>query len=136
MGNPHDLCGTLANDDAWSHGVAGCHAWHDRPIRNTQIFDSIDFKIAINHGHGVSSHLGGTRLMPVGHGCIANEVFKLGTFQVSWHHLALDEWAKCGGVAYLAAEFHAGYRGLQIVWVTQTICLNLNGVERIGARQT
>jgi hypothetical protein len=26
---------------------------------------------------GITSHLGGTRLMPVGTGCIANEVFKL-----------------------------------------------------------
>jgi hypothetical protein len=67
---------------------------------------------------------------------LANEVFKLGTFQVPRHHLALDEWAKCGGVPDLAAEFHAGYRGLQIVWVRQIIRLNLYRVERIGPRQT
>ena len=57
--------GALADDDAGSHGVAGRYARHDGCIGNTQTCDSIDFKIAINHRHGITSHLGGTRLMMV-----------------------------------------------------------------------
>jgi hypothetical protein len=41
MRSPDDLCGTLADDDAGRHGVAGGHARHDRPIGDTQVFDSI-----------------------------------------------------------------------------------------------
>src|SRR5258708_33686256 len=62
-----DLCGALADDDTGSHRVARCHARHDGPIRNTKIFDSIDFKLAVNHRHIVLAYLFGTGLMPVGH---------------------------------------------------------------------
>src|SRR5262249_14347792 len=131
-----NLCGTLANDDTGRHGVASCDAWHDRSIRNTQVFHPIDTQIAIDHRHEVSTHLRGAGLVPVGHDGVADEVFQLRTFQVSWHHFALGEGAQCGGVAYLSAEFHAGYRGLQIVRVRQKICVNVHRVERIGPRQT
>jgi hypothetical protein len=117
MFQPQDLCGTLANDDAGSHRVAGCHAWHDGPIRDTKVCDTIDFEFAINHRHGVLAHLGGAGLVPVARGSIADKVLQFGTFQVAWYHLALSKRSKCGGVAYLAAEFHTGYRGLQVVWV-------------------
>jgi hypothetical protein len=50
MFRPQNLRGALANDDAGNHRVAGRHAWHDRPIRNTKVFDSVDFKTVINHG--------------------------------------------------------------------------------------
>jgi hypothetical protein len=50
MFRPQDQRGALANDAAVSHRVAGRHAWQDRSDRNTKVFDSIDFKIAINHG--------------------------------------------------------------------------------------
>jgi hypothetical protein len=126
--------GAFADNDAGSHGVACRDPWHDRPIRDTKFFDSISFKIAINHRHWVSAHLGATRLMVVGTGCIPDEVFELHTFQVAWHHLALGERTEWGGVAYLAAELHAGYRCFQVVWVRQKIRLNLNGIERIGSR--
>jgi hypothetical protein len=53
------------------------------PFGDPKIFDSIDFKVAINHRHGVSTHLRCTRLVPEARGCIANEVFKLATFQLS-----------------------------------------------------
>src|SRR5437667_5537154 len=41
--------------------------------------------------------------------------------------LAVQEGAKCGRAADLAAEFYAGYCGLQIVGIRQIICVNLNG---------
>jgi hypothetical protein len=75
--------GAFANDDAGSHRVAGSYAWHDRPIRNTKFFYSINFEIAVNHRHGVSAHFGGARLMPVSHGGIPDEVFELCTFKVA-----------------------------------------------------
>jgi hypothetical protein len=71
--------------------------------------------------------------MVVGTGSISDEVLELCTLQVAWHHLALGERTECGGVAYLAAELHAGYRGLQVVWVRHSIRFNLNGIERIDS---
>src|SRR6476659_3116684 len=51
------LARPLAYDDAGSHGIAGGHAWHDGPIRDTKIFDSIDLKAGIHDGHGIAPHL-------------------------------------------------------------------------------
>src|SRR5215813_13756469 len=90
--SPQDLCSALAYDDAWRHGVANCHTWHDRAIRNAKIFNSIDFKVAIDYRHIVSTHLSCTCFVREAHSPIANEVFKFGAFQVSRHHLALDKW--------------------------------------------
>jgi hypothetical protein len=53
----------LANNDAGRHGVAGRYARHDRSIVNTQVLDSIDLELAVYHRHGITSHLGGARLM-------------------------------------------------------------------------
>jgi hypothetical protein len=58
---------------------------------NTKVFDFL--QTAINHGHGISSHLGGTGFMPEGLDAITDEVFKFCTFQVAWHHLALGKGA-------------------------------------------
>src|SRR5260221_8870075 len=104
--------GALADNDTGSHRVACGHARHDGSIGNTQVFDSIDLEVAINHRHGITSHLGGTRLMPEGNDRIPDEVFEFSPFHFTRHHLALDEWAQCCGVAYLAAELHTGDRGL------------------------
>jgi hypothetical protein len=62
--------------------------------------------------------------MPIGNGGIPDKVFQFSIFQVAWHHLALGERTKRGGVAYLTAEFHAGYSGLHIIWVRQKIRKN------------
>jgi len=45
--------------------------------------------------------------MPVSYDAIADEVLEFCALQISWHHLALGEVAKCGGVADLPAEFYA-----------------------------
>src|ERR1700676_472708 len=74
--------------------------------------------------------------MPIGQGAVADEVFELCTFQVAWHHLALGKQPKCGGVAYLAAEFHTGYCGLEIVGMREEICFNLNRIEGTAPGQT
>jgi hypothetical protein len=124
--------GALADDDAGSHGVAGGDTWHDRPIRDTKSFDSINFKIAINHRHGVSAHLGGTRLNGGRYWLHPDEVLELCTFQAAWHHLTLGERRECGGVAYLAAELHAGYRDFQVGWVRHSIRFNLKGSSGFG----
>jgi hypothetical protein len=55
--------------------------------------------------------------MPVALGGIADEVFEFCTFQVAWHHFALRERPKRGGVPNVAAQLNAGYRGFQIVWM-------------------
>src|SRR5262249_2843436 len=134
--SPEHLSSTLANDHAGSHRVASCHAWHDRAVSNAKIVDSIDFEMTIYDRHGVSAHLGGTGLMPIGHGGISDEVVEVGALQITRHDFAFDEWLECHRVADLAAELHAGPRGLQIVRVRQEIRFNLNWVKRISASQT
>jgi hypothetical protein len=134
--SPQHLCGTLADDDAGSHGVAGRYARHNRPIRDAKVVDSVDFEIAVNHGHWISAHLGSAGLVPVTQGTIADEVFELLTFQVARHHFALGKPLKRSGVTYLAAKLHTGYCGLQIVRMIQKIRLNLNRVEGVQPGQT
>ena len=70
----YDLCCTLTDDHTGSHGVTGCHAWHDRSIRDAKVVDTVDFEEAIHHTHGVPAHLGGLRLMPKAKCCVADVV--------------------------------------------------------------
>jgi hypothetical protein len=72
---PQGFGGTLADDDAGSHGVAGGHAWHDRAVCNAKVFDPIDLKLTVYDRHLIAPHFRGTRLMVVSGGRIANEVF-------------------------------------------------------------
>src|SRR5258708_28303806 len=71
---PQGFSGTLADDDAGSHGVAGRHARHDRAIGDAKVFDSIDLELGVYHRHRIAPHFRGTRLMEVSSGGIANEV--------------------------------------------------------------
>ena len=57
-------------------------------------------------------------------------------FQIARHHLALGERAKRSRVADFPTKFQTDHRGLQIVGVRQRVFLDLDGVERIGSRQT
>src|SRR5260221_10276719 len=109
--------GAFADNDAGSHGVACRHARHNRGVGNTQVFDSVDLEIAVYHRQWVTSHLGGTALMPPAESSIADEVLQRRPVQVAGHHLSLNEWAKRGGVADLTAEFDTGHQGMKIVWL-------------------
>src|SRR6516164_5077636 len=66
------LCCPLSDNDAGRHGVAGCHTWHDRPIGDAKVVDSVDFEVAIHRTLGVSPHFGGGCLMPKDERCVAN----------------------------------------------------------------
>src|ERR1700756_1571622 len=101
VGSPQHLSSTLANDHTGSHCVAGCHARHDRAVSNTKVVDSIDFEMTIYDRHGVSAHLGGTGLMPIGHGGIPDEVVEVGALQITRHDFAFGEWLECHRVADL-----------------------------------
>ena len=62
------VSGTFTDDYTGSHRVSGCDARQDRTIRDAKVLDPVHFKIAVNHRHGVSTHLGGTGLVPVARG--------------------------------------------------------------------
>jgi hypothetical protein len=66
MLGPEDFCGTLADNDAGRRRIAGRYAGHNRSIGNTQLFNPVDFEVTIDYRHGITSHPGGTRLMPIG----------------------------------------------------------------------
>src|SRR6476661_5636711 len=72
---PEDFRGTLADDDAGSHGIAGGHARHDRAVCNAKVFDPVDLKLTVYDRHRIAPRFRGTRLMVVSGGRIANEVF-------------------------------------------------------------
>jgi hypothetical protein len=78
-----DLGCAFADDDAGCHRVSGCYPGHDRPVGDAKVFYPIDFQLAVDHGHGVSAHLGGAGLMPIGRGGIPNEVLEFGTLEVA-----------------------------------------------------
>src|SRR6266849_8142875 len=107
------LSGTFADDDARGHSVPGSDARHNRSVGDTKVLDSVDFEATVHYRHCVSAHWGSTGLMPICDAGVPDEVFESGAFEIAWHHLALHERSECGGVTDLAADFHAGYRGLQ-----------------------
>src|SRR6266481_130081 len=115
MIHSYHLCSALADDDAGRHCITGGYAWHDRPIRNAKTVDSIDLKTVVYHRHRIATHLGGASLVVIGSGRIADEIFKGSAFQVTWHHLALDETTKRSRIADFAAKLHAGYRRFHVV---------------------
>src|SRR5499425_774667 len=101
----YDLCCTLSDDHTGSHGISGCHAWHDRSVRDAKVVDAVDFEVAIDHTHGVPPHLGGGCLMPKAKRCVADVVFQFWTFELVGNDLSPDKRAKSAGVAYLATKF-------------------------------
>src|SRR5262249_17833359 len=115
--------------------IAGCHAWHDRSIRDAKVVDAVDFEVAIDHTHAVPPHLGCGCLMPKAKRCVADVVFQFWTFQAVGNDLSPDKRTKIVGVAYLAAKFYTRKGGLPIIWVTEIIRFNLNGIGGIGTGQ-
>src|SRR5215471_5564015 len=128
----YDLCCALSDDHTGSHGIAGCHAWHDRSVRNAKVVNAVDFEITIYHGHFVTPHLGGGCLMPKAKCCVADVVFQFWTFQVAGNDLSPDKRAKSEGVTYLATKFYTYQGGLPIIWLTKIIRFNLNGIGGVG----
>ncbi len=129
------LAGTLADDDAGSHCVAGCHARHDGTIRDAKIVYSIDLEVTVHDGHGIASHLSGARLMGESRGGISNEVLKIGAFKIARHDFAFHVTPKRCRISDFAADFNAKDHCFHIVWVGQTIVMNLYRIERFWASQ-
>ena len=129
------LSGTFADDDAGGHRVAGCHARQNRSVRDTKVVYSIDLEVTVDDGHRIASHFGGTCLMGVSRGGIADEIFQIGPFQISRHNFTFCIGSKRSRITDLAAQFHANYRGPHIIGVRQEVVMNLNWVERIRSCQ-
>jgi hypothetical protein len=86
--------GTLANDDARRHRVAGCDARHDGTVRDAKMIDPMDLQGTIYHRHRVVSHLGGACLMPIAACCVTDEVLTCSALETARHHLPLNELAQ------------------------------------------
>src|SRR5215467_6486447 len=129
---PYDLCCTLSDNHAGRHRVAGCHARHDGSIRDAKVLDAIHPEITVYHGHFVTPHFGRGCLMPKAKRCVADVVFQFSSFQFVRYDLSFDERTKSVGVTYLPTKFYAGESGLTIIWVTEIIRFNLNGIGGIG----
>src|SRR5260370_41002516 len=130
------LSGMFSDDNARGHGVPGRHARDDRSVSATKVLDSVDLEATVHYRHCVSAHFGSTGLMPICDAGVPDEVFESGAFEIARHHLAFHEASECGGVTDLATDFHAGYHGLQVVWVRQRAGFDLDGIQRIGACET
>src|SRR5260370_17353120 len=98
MSLPDHLTGTLADNHAGRHGVAGSDARHDGSVSDTKVLDSVDFEATVHYRHWVSAHLGSTGLMPIGDAGIPDEVFESGAFEIARHHLALHETSENAAV--------------------------------------
>ena len=81
-------------------------------------FPSVDFELAIDHRQRNFAHFRCTGCAKSSWLRRGRSFFELGTLQISRHHLALDEWMKCGRVADLTAKLDASDRGPQIFRVT------------------
>src|SRR5262249_54193323 len=104
----------------------------NRAVRDAKVLYTVDLEEAIHHRHGVLAHLGGGRLMPEAKCCVADVVFQLWAFQVAGNDLSPDKRTKNARVAYLATKLYTRQGGLLIIWVTEIIPLNLNGIGGIG----
>jgi hypothetical protein len=115
MGDLQHLCGALAYNNAWRHGVAGCDPRHNGTVSDTQVVDPIDIKFAVYDRHGIAAHLGSAGLVPVCDNAISNKGFQRFSLHPPWYHLALYEWPQRSGVRNLAAELHTLDHRLQII---------------------
>src|SRR5215467_10867754 len=70
--------------------------------------------------------------MPKAKRSVADVVCQFRRLQVARDDLSLDKRTKSAGVAYLATKFYTRGYGLPIVWVTEIIRFNLNGIGGIG----
>src|SRR5262250_2345977 len=70
--------------------------------------------------------------MPKAKRCVADVVFQLWTFQVAGNDLSADKRTKSLGVTYLPTKFYTCESALPIIWVTEIIRFNLNGIGGIG----
>ena len=82
FGLQHLSC-TLTDDDTGRHGVTSRHARHDRAIRDAKVADSVDLEVGVLDRQGIATDFCSAGLMVVGTGCVANELFKRGLFQVA-----------------------------------------------------
>src|SRR5262249_54674385 len=99
---------------------------------DAKVVDAVDFQVAVNDGHRVTPHPGGGCLMPKAKRCVADVAFQFWTFQVAGNDLLPDNRTKSAGIAYLATKFYTREDGLPILWVTEIIPFNLNGIGGIG----
>src|SRR5215813_9637806 len=129
---PYELCCTLSDNHAGRHRVAGCHARHDGSIRDAKVLEAMHPEMAIDHRHRVAPHFCGGCLMPKAKRCVADVVFQLWTFQAAGNDLSADKRTKSVGVTYLPTKFYACESCLSIIWVTEIIRFNLNGIGGIG----
>src|SRR6202011_4081580 len=67
------LCRTFTNNYARGHCVAGRYARQDRAICCTKVLDSVHLEFAVNDGHLVSAHFGGTGHVPEARSRIPDE---------------------------------------------------------------
>src|SRR6516164_6462330 len=88
--------------------------------------------MAVDNRHGLPAHLGSGRLMPKAKCCVADVVFQLWTFKVVGNDLSPDKRTKRVGVAYLATKLYTCEGCLRIIWVTEIIRFNPNGVGGLG----
>src|SRR6201993_1264356 len=95
----------------------------------------MDLQLTVYDRHRIAPHFRGTRLMVVGGGLIAKEVFQCNSPQVARHDFAFGEGSKRSRIANLATKFHVRYCGLHVVRVGQRIGLDLYRVVRVGSRQ-
>src|SRR5262249_34177953 len=70
--------------------------------------------------------------MPKAKRSVADVVCQFRRLQVARDDLSLDKRTKSAGVAYLTTKFCTRGYGLPIVWVTEIIPFNLDGISGIG----
>jgi hypothetical protein len=127
------LSGAFSDDDARSHRVSDCNAWHDGSVGNAKSVNSINLEVGIDDGHVIPSHLCGTRLMPVCTGGVADEVFQIRTFEIARHDLPLCKLLHWRGVSDVSAYADAGNGCLHVVGMGQEVGFDLKRIIRVRA---
>ena len=80
------FCSAFSDNHARSHSIAGYDTRHDRSVSDTKSFDPINLEVTVDNGHGIAPHFGGTSLMRIRRGDLADEVLQVDTLQIAWHN--------------------------------------------------
>src|SRR6185369_439610 len=128
----------LADHDRRRIGVAGDDRRHDRSIGDTQIADTMDAKLRVDHGVDFPTHAAGADGMQVGNASgayVGLEVRFAGDVGAGQDFLD-DERFERRLSRDLSADAHAFDQRLEIVGALQEVEANLGRGERIGRLQS
>src|ERR1700753_644948 len=94
-----DFRGALADDSAWSHGVARGNSGQNRAVRDAKPVDTVNLELRIDDRHRIASHLRGASLVPEGADRFTDELIEFESLDRPWNDLTFHKGSHCARIA-------------------------------------